>query len=51
MEFSNAELSDDAKSHSRENPGRRGSGVFLVNVGLSNKNRLIFLYETTVVFG
>jgi hypothetical protein len=51
MEFSNAELSDDAKSHSRENLGRRGTGVFLVNVGLRNENRLILLYETAVVFG
>jgi hypothetical protein len=51
MEFSNAELSDDAKSHSRENPGRRGTGVFRVNVGLRSENRLILLYETAVVFG
>jgi hypothetical protein len=51
MEFSDAELSDDAKSHSRENPGRRGTGVFLVKVGLRNENRLILLDETAVVFG
>jgi hypothetical protein len=34
-----------------ENLGRRGTGVFLVNVGLRNENRLILLYETAVVFG